>query len=572
MTFDPTVDERRAQLYFEGLTHLLSCRTLDEVLNEALSLMVNALQAVGGSVLYVSTLTKCVRQGDLGAVVKQIEHSEGMLASRLRERVCQIQLPSSAPVTKRAFPDQGGVLLTVPLIGRDRIYGSISLFLPTDDEPSYQQEQALGKFACGVCAIANDVEQLTVTRQRLSQLGLFYQMGQAMTSTFDLNRLFGDTIELAISVIDAQAAILRLYDREREHLVFAFSRGGSVFTGARRIVPGRGIAGWVALHGMPTLVNDVALDGRFDPQIDGLEGCVVEAVLCVPLKIKGRVIGILEVLNKRLPFEFDQEDMNVLITLAAQTAIALDNARLYQSLRAERDRIIEAQETTRRELARNLHDGPVQLLAVMVMMLDHLEHMLERRPEVVADELDALRKLARQAMQDARLLLFELRPVILETQGLVPALQTYVERLGENARLTSHFDPGNFGEEALHPRVAGTVFSIVQEAVTNAQKHAEADNIWIQLERMGDELIVSVEDDGIGFDVRAVRASYDQGSSLGLLNMQDRAELIEAVLKIASGPERENPGTLIQLRLPLPDKPETEESKDGRTNDRPVGR
>jgi len=352
------------QLYFASLTHLLSYRSLDEVLADALSLLVNRFQATGGSILYVSALTKRVRQGALkGSVLERVDLEEEALYKRLRERACQIQFPNFAPATKHRLPEREGTLLTIPLIDRDRVYGSISLLLPIECRLDHQEEQALGKFVYGVCAVASIVEQLIVTRQRLIQLGLFYQMGQAMTSTFDLDHLFGDTIELAISVIDAQAATLRLFDRERQELVHEFSRGGSIFPQSHRVRLGCGIAGWVAEHGQPVLLNDVAKDDRFDPQIDGLQGCVTTRLLCVPLKIKGRIIGVLEALNKVPPSEFDQEDMSVLITLAAQTSVALDNARLYNSLRAERDRIIEAQESARRELARHLHDGPVQLLA-----------------------------------------------------------------------------------------------------------------------------------------------------------------------------------------------------------------
>jgi signal transduction histidine kinase len=100
--------------------------------------------------------------------------------------------------------------------------------------------------------------------------------------------------------------------------------------------------------------------------------------------------------------------------------------------------------------------------------------------------------------------------------------------------------------------VAGTIFSIVQEAVNNIEKHAEASNIWIRMQEQGGNLVVSVEDDGKGFDVESVVAGYDEGASLGLLNMRERAELIDGVLTMESGPARGKPGTLVQLRMALP--------------------
>ena len=121
-------------------------------------------------------------------------------------------------------------------------------------------------------------------------------------------------------------------------------------------------------------------DTRFDPAIDGCQEFPTQSVLCVPLLIKGQVIGTLEVLNKMPRPGFTDEDLSVLITLAAQAAIATENARLYHNLRAERDRIIEAEENVRRELARNMHDGPVQLLAALSMRLEALERMVQVQP------------------------------------------------------------------------------------------------------------------------------------------------------------------------------------------------
>jgi signal transduction histidine kinase len=185
------------------------------------------------------------------------------------------------------------------------------------------------------------------------------------------------------------------------------------------------------------------------------------------------------------------------------------------------------------------------------MEIDYLERLIRDRPREVPAQLTALRRLLRQAMQDARLLLFELRPVILETQGLVPALESYVERLRESNAFVPHFDRGNV-QTALSGPVAGTVFSIIQEAMNNIEKHAHARNVWLRLAEENDELVVSIEDDGTGFDVDAVIDSYDQGSSFGLLNMRERAQLIDGVLIVESGPSDGRAGTLVELRMALP--------------------
>jgi signal transduction histidine kinase len=547
----PLSGENRGLSCFAQLTHLLSHRSLNELLADALALLINTFQASGGSMLYASSLIKRVRQGSLSAAAQsQVDYLEEVALARAQRGARQIQLPSTPPVTKHVLSDLQGALFSVPLINRDRARGVVTLFMPPSLDLDHQQRQDISLLVGSISAIASAVEQLEINRLRLSQLGLFYQMGQAMTSTFDTGRLFEDTIDLALAVIDARHAALMLLDQERQQLRIVVRRGDEAPSPIEWVRVGQGVAGWVAEHGEPVLLNDVSRDGRFDAAVDGLQQRVVRSLICVPLQIKGRVIGILHVLNKRAPFEFDEEDLSLLITLGAQVSIAIDNARLYNSLRAERDRIIEVQESTRHELARNLHDGPVQLLAAIAMQLEYLERLIQIKPEAAQEELNALRKLARQATQDARMLLFELRPVILETQGLIPALQSYVERLSEHERFAPHFDPGNF-EDRLNVSVAATIFSIVQEAINNIEKHAKADNVWIRLREQDGELIVFVEDDGKGFNVDSVIAAYDQGSSFGLLNMKERAELIDGVITMESGPKRGKPGTLVQLRVPL---------------------
>ena len=294
-----------------------------------------------------------------------------------------------------------------------------------------------------------------------------------------------------------------------------------------------------------------AEDPRFSREVDTRTGFLTQSVLCVPLQIKGKTIGVLEVLNKFSGDGFDEEDLQVALTMAAQAAIAIENARLYQSLREERDRIIEAQEEVRKELARNLHDGTVQLLAAIAMGLDHVERLLKIKPDAVYAELDALRKLTRQAMRDARLLLFEIRPVILESRGLVSALQAYVDQLRGSENFLVHLETDDFQDD-LDSRAAGTIFSIVQEAVNNVKKHARARNVWIRLcVSDEEELVVTVEDDGLGFSVAQVESEYDQRGSFGLLNMKERAELIDGRLEIESSEAIPNQGTTVTLHVPL---------------------
>ena len=549
----PVTDEQVDELnYFARFIDLAACRNLEEMLAEALSLVMRLFQASAGSLLFVHNITHRVRQGDLeGIAADQIDFWEQTIESKLTQSRRQMFTPRLSPITLRYLSQTGQTLLNTPLLSQTSVIGSLSLVFPSERSLGDAQQHILSRFVRGIGNLADLIESLTLTQQRLSQLGLFYQMGQAMVSTFDLDKLLRDTMQLATSVIDAGAAVLMLIDERNRELVFEITHGpGTAGFRQQRVSMNEGVVGWVATHGEPVIINDVSRDPRFSREVDTRTGFLTHSVLCVPLQIKGKTIGVLEVLNKFSGNGFDQEDLQVALTMAAQAAIAIENARLYQSLREERDRIIKAQEEVRRELARNLHDGTVQLLAAIAMGLDHVERLLSIKPDAVYAELKALRKLTRQAMRDARLLLFEMRPVVLESRGLVPALQAYVDQLQGSENFQVYFESDDF-ENELDPKVAGTIFSIVQEAVNNVKKHARARNVWIRLRVSEGELIVTVEDDGLGFSLSQVEREYDERGSFGLLNMRERAELIEGELEIETSEAIPNQGTTVTLRVPF---------------------
>jgi signal transduction histidine kinase len=191
------------------------------------------------------------------------------------------------------------------------------------------------------------------------------------------------------------------------------------------------------------------------------------------------------------------------------------------------------------------------MLSAISMSLDHLQRLLEVRPEAALSELGALRKLVHQAAREARVVLFELRPIILETQGLVPTLESYVTQLNEGEGLSVHFESAVLPSQ-FDTKIAGTIFSIVQEAVNNVKRHAAAGNVWIKMATTPDTVIVQVQDDGRGFDVASVEQNYERRGSFGMLNMRERSRLIDGRLSIQSRTEPPDQGTTITLRVPLP--------------------
>ncbi len=205
------------------------------------------------------------------------------------------------------------------------------------------------------------------------------------------------------------------------------------------------------------------------------------------------------------------------------------------------------EEEVRKRLARDLHDGPAQLLTAIIMNIRFMQELVRREPGKLMEELSGLEPIATKALRQVRTMLFDLRPVILETHGLVPALEQYAQRINAIGDLTVHLGIEGF-DERLTKKKEAAIFSIVQEAIGNVKKHAAAQNVWLTLSRQDDKLIVKIRDDGQGFDVATVEKMYSQRGSLGLLNMRERAELSDGTFRIDSTPGQ---GTTITLEVPI---------------------
>jgi signal transduction histidine kinase len=294
------------------------------------------------------------------------------------------------------------------------------------------------------------------------------------------------------------------------------------------------------------IIEDVKDDPELK-QISSLYKC--RSIICIPLRAGFEIYGLV-VLGSSKARAYTAEHIEFLTAFCNQTVVALQNAQLYHSLREEKEKIIDAEGEARKKLARDLHDGPTQAIAAIAMRLNYTRLLLEKEPEGVKEELEKIEALARRTTKEIRTMLFTLRPVILETQGLVAALEQYIRQLEEEAGPVAHLEAPDL-DDRLNAEIEGVAFSIIDEAVTNAKKSAEAQNIWVRLGFEGDLFVVTVEDDGKGFNVAEVMNSYDQRGSLGLINMRERAELVEGTWTIESAIGQ---GTKVMLVVPLPEE------------------
>jgi signal transduction histidine kinase len=374
------------------------------------------------------------------------------------------------------------------------------------------------------------------------------RISQDLVSDVDIDRLLQHILRTAVQVIAGTAGSLILLDEITDEQVFRVVEGGG---GARlqgtRMGRHQGIAGWVLQHKQALIVDDPHQDRRFYAEVPRSVGFAVTSLVCAPMVVRGKAIGVIQVLNKQEGERFSEADKSLLATFAAQSAIALRNAQLYQDLRQERDRLVAVEEDIRRELARDLHDGPTQLVAAIAMDLQFIRRLLDSEPDQVAEEIQEIESLAKRAMHQLRSMLFDLRPVILETKGLIPALRAYCTRLAQVERFAVHFDASP-QIPALTPQAGSAVFAVVQEAITNARKHADSSNVWLSVVCEDDELAITVRDDGVGFDTTTLDTAYRAQGSLGMVIMRERAALIQGTFCIQSA---EGEGTTVRLAAPL---------------------
>ncbi|AEF94054.1 putative signal transduction histidine kinase [Desulfotomaculum nigrificans CO-1-SRB] len=207
--------------------------------------------------------------------------------------------------------------------------------------------------------------------------------------------------------------------------------------------------------------------------------------------------------------------------------------------------IIRAQEEERKRVAREIHDGPAQSMANIVMRAEFCLKLLEMNPGMVKGELISLQQLVRQSLNDVRKIIFDLRPMVLDDLGLFPAIKRYVEEYKNQFNINVELVLLG-SERRFETSLEVAVFRIIQEALTNIRKHAKAQHVVIKLELITTRINVYIKDNGCGFDIETTKPKSD-GSGYGLVGMRERIQLLKGAMTISSAPGK---GTEISFWIP----------------------
>ena len=393
-----------------------------------------------------------------------------------------------------------------------------------------------------------------VKSQERDRMQAIFGMIETLSATLNYELVLNTSLDLSLSALSETGEINR-YLQQTVCAVLLFKEHDLIVASARRLPPPdlrqtfpaeKGVLHEVIQTAEPKVVQNPFHDPELHNLLS-LRGC--RSAMVLPLRRGLDGFGAMFFAHPDANF-FTKDRTELLEVISHQAVISIQNARLYQEKEQEKQAMIETQEEGRRKLARDLHDGPTQSVAAIAMRANIVRRIIRSEPDLAETEIAKIEELARRTTQEIRHMLFTLRPLVLETEGLDAALCLMAEKMKDTfeQNVTVSVDPELV--ERLESNKQTVIFFLVEEALSNARKHANASKIGVQLAftRERDIALLEVADDGVGFDVAAINADYEKRGSLGMVNLRERAQLINGLLHIDSAPGK---GTRVQIFIPL---------------------
>ncbi len=394
------------------------------------------------------------------------------------------------------------------------------------------------------------------TKNRADDLVALSRVSAAISGLRDLEAILRIGLDNVLDIMDGAAGGIMLLDEQTKTLSYHVYHGLSATCAEEmHLRLGEGIAGKVAQSGRPILLEDIPSEpSAARPDLISMEG--LKAFLSIPLQARGNVLGVLNVVS-HMPRRFTKRDMHLLHSIGDLLGIAIEQANLYEQLRKDRERyrqlarqVLMAQEEERRRIARELHDETSQALTGLALNLQVLVETAEtagiQDPEFKA-RLKKGHSLAVEISTEVSRLIADLRPALLDTLGLIPAIRQYAESNLTPLGINVSFEFEGI-ERALPPEVETGLFRWAQGAIGNIMQHSQARNATISLKREGDELVLCISDDGKGFDVLQLTGIEQSGRGAGLFSMKERVGLLGGTCSVES---QLGQGTTATARVPI---------------------
>lgn len=376
-------------------------------------------------------------------------------------------------------------------------------------------------------------------QKQVQSLRALNQVALTVSQSLVLDDVLNNALDAVVNVMETDTGWIYLLAEGETTLRLRAQRGLSERL-VRQVAEqgvGVGLDGWVTQTGEPLLIEDASQTPPHPLPVSIEEGLRSFAV--VPLRAKENIVGTLGVAS-RGDRRFSDDEVELLSAISGQVGLAVENARLYR--RSRQAAILDE----RNRVAREIHDSLAQGLIGIIVQLEAVDRLTQRRPEQAVKALLRALNLARHSLQEARRSVWGLRPRTLEDQTLAEAIGNHITTVQETGSLVLRFSTS--GEErALSPDVETNLFRITQEALNNVQRHAQAHNAHVHLSFEGEQVRLVVQDDGIGLLPANLSAPPNGDGGFGLIGMQERASLLGGEMHVSSVPAE---GTQVEVIVP----------------------
>ena len=471
------------------------------VLEAAITGLVSAVGATAGAIALEGGVVRSIGLEPLPLEVHDLEPLRGSLET--------LERPSGwAGATNR---------LSLPLRWGERFLGATHLYFA--GMPSAESKELL-EILVGELSVAIEAAQA-----RTRDLLTLFEVDRSIRAESNLERLLEAVLVRIRDRVSAQATAVYLSDDENR-LTLAWGRdssGNVVRAGLEHGYAVGKLAQAVSLGRSSLLVDDLEHSEMFDPEDTVLAES--KAAIGLPLLADSELVGVI-VLGHDKAHAFDARELPLLGLLANQVTLAVRNAKAY--LYSEELAIFDE----RNRIAREIHDGIAQSLAFTAMKLDLSSRLLERDPERVKTELETAKNTLREQIKEVRRSIFALRPIDLERLGFLETIRGYVKDFGEQNSIKAALEI--VGEPQLSPTNEAVMFRILQEALNNVAKHSKAKTVNVNLRVDSSGTRLSISDDGLGFDPKALTGVVSSVGGLGLQQMRERLQARGGLFEFSS--------------------------------------
>jgi len=394
-------------------------------------------------------------------------------------------------------------------------------------------------------------------QKAITELEAVNAISAIVSQSLELEQVLDSALDKVLEVMDLQPrGGIFLLDAHSQQLRLKAHRGlPSEFVGEESEIPASDcLCGFVARTGEVLFIEEACADARHTR----MRGMGPHAHLIAPLKSKDRVLGVM-FFYPHSSYQLDDRSLQLLVSIGNQIGIFVENAGLYErerraleqtrmseeQLRFYLRQITRAQEDERKRMARELHDDTAQALLFLSRRLEMLA-AYEGVPEPLMQRLEELRELTSSTLRGVRRFSQDLRPPILDDLGLLPALEGLAADLSEEEGIGAALEV--LGDQRrLSPETELALFRIAQEALRNVRRHSQASLAMITVEFDDARTRITISDDGHGFQLPEAVGSLAQMGKLGLIGMQERAQLLGGTLTLQS---ELNHGTAVVVEVP----------------------